>query len=82
MAELILGAPLFPGDKEPKQCELIFQTCGTPNDANWPGCRNLPYYNTFVSSDISEHHERTLKSYLLKQRPLYIENIFLELISL
>lgn len=72
MAELILGAPLFPGDKEPKQCELIFQTCGTPNDSNWPGCRNLPYYNTFVPSDITEHHERSLKSYLLKQRPLYI----------
>jgi hypothetical protein len=70
MAELILGAPIFPGDKEIRQCELIFQTCGTPDERNWPGCKNLPHYNTFIPSDVTQHHERNLKNYLLKQRPL------------
>jgi len=70
MAELLLGQPLFPGDKEPGQCDLIFRACGTPDERSWPGCKNLPYYNTFVPSDPSAHHERNIKEYMLKQRPL------------
>jgi len=70
MAELLLGAPLFPGDKEPRQCELIFQVCGTPNEKNWPGCTNLPYYSTYVPNNVMDHHERTLKNHFLKQKPL------------
>ena len=29
-AELFLGSVLFPGDKEERQLELIFDVCGTP----------------------------------------------------
>jgi len=80
MAELILGTPLFPGDKEPRQCELIFQTCGTPNEKNWPGCTNLPYYSTYVPSNIMEHHERTLKNYFLKQKP-FLDSVTLDFLD-
>jgi len=55
MAELILGKPIFPGDKENKECELIFNVCGTPNEENWPGVKNLPLYSAFISSDPMTH---------------------------
>jgi len=70
LAELILGAPLFAGDKEPRQCELIFQTCGTPNEQNWPGCKNFQYYTSFVPSNPMEHHQRNLHTYMTRHKPL------------
>ena len=66
MAELILGGPLFPGDKEFKQCDLIFKICGTPDERNWPNCKELPHFSVFVPS---QHHERNLKNYMLSRRP-------------
>lgn len=70
MAELLLGEPIFPGDKEPRQCSLIFQYCGTPNEKNWPGCKKLPLYQTFVTEN--NQTERTLTKYMQDRLPLYI----------
>ena len=36
MAELLLGRPLFPGQTELEQLELICRLLGTPNDKIWP----------------------------------------------
>jgi serine/threonine protein kinase len=45
LAELFIGKPLFPGDVEARQIDLIFQICGTPDYETWP---NLTYLNAFA----------------------------------
>lgn len=44
-AELLLGKVLFPGDKEEKQCQLIFEKCGIPDDTNWPDSKKLQLHD-------------------------------------
>jgi hypothetical protein len=68
MAELLLGEPLFPGDKEPRQCELIFKQCGTPTESNWPNCKKLPLYSTFINDSMM--YDRNLKKYIVDRLPL------------
>lgn len=40
--ELFTKEPLFPGNSEIDQLFRIFQVCGTPNEATWPGVSKLP----------------------------------------
>ena len=51
VAELLLGRPLFPGQTELEQLELICRLLGTPNDKIWPSFQQynhnamqLPHY--------------------------------------
>ncbi|KAK9692248.1 hypothetical protein RND81_09G251500 [Saponaria officinalis] len=46
-AELLHGKPIFPGKDEPEQINKIFELCGAPDEANWPGVTKLPWYNNF-----------------------------------
>ena len=36
MAELILGEPLFPGNSEMNEIDMIFKHLGTPTEQIWP----------------------------------------------
>ena len=45
IGELCLGRPLFPGADEVHQAELIFAVCGSPTEAEWPGCTRLPLFD-------------------------------------
>jgi len=49
-AELLMGKThaLFPAQKTPDQFAMICEKCGVPNELEWPGHKNLPYYNTMV----------------------------------
>jgi len=44
--ELLTFKPLFPGDKEARMLELIYQICGTPSEENWPGVTSMRYFKT------------------------------------
>ena len=46
-SELLTCEPLFPGDKEPKQYELICQKCGTPSEASWREVTALKNFEEF-----------------------------------
>ncbi|GAB2277131.1 Cyclin-dependent kinase C-2 [Dionaea muscipula] len=46
-AELLNGKPIFPGKDEPEQINKIFELCGAPDEANWPGVTRLQWYNNF-----------------------------------
>ncbi|KAL5053479.1 hypothetical protein RYX36_034161 [Vicia faba] len=45
--ELLHGKSIFPGKDEPEQLIKIFKLCGTPNEVNWPGVQETPWYNHF-----------------------------------
>jgi len=50
LAELLLGRPLFPGQTEAEQLQLICRLLGSPNEKIWPGFAalapsvSLPHY--------------------------------------
>ncbi|XP_031117006.1 cyclin-dependent kinase C-2-like [Ipomoea triloba] len=46
-AELLFGKPVLPGKNEPEQLSKIFELCGTPDEINWPGVSQVPWYNKF-----------------------------------
>ncbi|KAI9506901.1 kinase-like domain-containing protein, partial [Coemansia spiralis] len=41
-AEMLVGKPVFQGSTDLNQIEQIMRICGSPNDALWPGWRELP----------------------------------------
>jgi len=48
-AELILREPLFMGQKEADQIDLIFKNLGTPTNGNWPGWKDLKNASYFTA---------------------------------
>jgi cell division cycle 2-like protein len=40
-AELILREPLFKGQNEPEQLDIIFRTLGSPTDHSWPEFKDI-----------------------------------------
>ncbi|KAJ3692201.1 hypothetical protein LUZ60_012551 [Juncus effusus] len=51
-AELLHGKPILPGKNEPEQLTKIFELCGTPDEVNWPGVTQMPWYNNFKPSRV------------------------------
>lgn len=47
MGELLAKAPLFAGQNELGQLDLIFATLGHPTPATWPGLEELPLFKKF-----------------------------------
>ena len=54
---------MFPGDKEEKQIELIYEKCGVPNEQNWPGVGELKLVKEFAPK---KDHKRQLREFLKK----------------
>lgn len=46
-AELFLRIPLFAGDTDIQQLDLIFKALGTPTEKEWPGMSGLPGFLEF-----------------------------------
>jgi CTD kinase subunit alpha len=44
MLELFCKKPVFQGNDEIHQLEVIYSVMGTPSQANWPGVNDLPWY--------------------------------------
>jgi len=54
---------LFQGDKDEKQIELIYEKCGSVDNENWPGVKELRGYPTMGPKKV---YQRKLKEHLLK----------------
>ena len=67
LVELITGEVLFPGDKEAKQIELIYDRCGTPDILSWSEVEKFKYYNELKPK---MYRERKLKQYIRKKKDL------------
>ncbi len=44
MLELFCGKPVFQGNDEIHQLEVIYAVMGTPDETKWPGVKELPWY--------------------------------------
>ncbi len=44
MLELFVTKPVFQGNDEIHQLEVIYGVMGTPSEADWPGVKELPWY--------------------------------------
>ncbi|KAJ2159464.1 serine/threonine protein kinase, CMGC, CDC2/CDK sub [Coemansia sp. RSA 552] len=42
LAEMLVGKPVFQGSTDLNQIDQVMRICGSPNDALWPGWRDLP----------------------------------------
>lgn len=58
LGELFLKKPIFQGNAEQTQLEIISQICGSPSPENWPEVVNLPNYKVMRSKN---HYPRRLK---------------------
>ncbi len=52
MGELLLGAPLLPGQSEFDQLDKIVNLLGTPTEEVWPGLKELPNYGKVVLKQV------------------------------
>ncbi|GEM10262.1 cyclin-dependent protein kinase [Rhodotorula toruloides] len=52
--ELFVRRPIFPGQDEIHQLDVIFKLTGTPNLENWPGLQDLPWYELVKPKEIIE----------------------------
>lgn len=50
-SELLTNEPLFPGDIEHRQIDLIFRKCGFPTEQSWPGVSSLKVYPKLESNN-------------------------------
>ncbi|RNA41550.1 cyclin-dependent kinase 10 isoform X1 [Brachionus plicatilis] len=46
-AELLVGNPVFPGESEIEQIDLIIKLLGTPGHSAWPGLKDLKFFSMF-----------------------------------
>jgi CTD kinase subunit alpha len=44
MLELFTTRPIFQGNDEIHQLEVIYNVCGTPSEDAWPRLKELPWY--------------------------------------
>lgn len=44
MLELFTTKPVFQGNDEIHQLEVIYSVLGTPTETNWPAAKDLPWY--------------------------------------
>jgi len=70
MAELLLGRPIFPGETEVDQLELIFSIAGSPTKENWPDIENYKNWSTFKPK---QAYPNILNEKFKKHSPLAVE---------
>lgn len=64
--ELFARRPIFQGQDEIHQLEVIFKVTGTPNVASWPGLQELPWYELVKPKTVIESQLReTFSKYAL-----------------
>ncbi|XP_078163245.1 cyclin-dependent kinase C-1-like isoform X2 [Carex rostrata] len=58
--ELLLGKPIFRGKNELNQLKRIFEKCGIPDENNWPGVTQMPWYNDITDAIVHYPMERRI----------------------
>jgi hypothetical protein len=77
MLELFTTKPVFQGDNEIHQLDVIYKIFGTPTTERWPGLTNLPWYELVKPTDSIPNRFRELfASYVIYlSLPRYLLNL-------
>lgn len=70
--ELFARRPVFQGQDEIHQLEVIFKVTGTPSVANWPALRNLPWYELVKPPVTIESQLREMYAKFVALTPLIV----------
>lgn len=60
MLELFTKKPIFQGNDEIHQLEVIYRVFGTPTPERWPGITELPWYELVKPKEVAPDHFREL----------------------
>lgn len=60
MLELYTKKPVFQGNDEIHQLDMIYKLIGTPTPERWPGIVDLPWYELVKPKDSVANHFRDL----------------------
>ena len=60
MLELFTKKPIFQGNDEIHQLDVIYKILGTPTTERWPGILGLPWYELVKPKDVIVNHFREL----------------------
>jgi CTD kinase subunit alpha len=60
MLELFTKKPVFQGNDEIHQLDVIYKIIGTPSPDRWQGLVNLPWYELIKPKEVVRNHFREL----------------------
>lgn len=60
MLELFTKKPVFQGNDEIHQLDVIYRIFGTPTPERWPGITELPWYELVKPKEVVQDHFREL----------------------
>lgn len=60
MLELFTKKPIFQGNDEIHQLDVIYRIFGTPTPERWPGITGLPWYELVKPKEVLQDHFREL----------------------
>ena len=60
MLELFTKKPIFQGNDEIHQLEVIYKILGTPDSSRWPGVVELPWYELVRPKEVIPNRFRDL----------------------
>ena len=60
MLELFTKKPIFQGNDEIHQLDVVYKILGTPTVERWPGVTSLPWYELVKPKDFIPNHFREL----------------------
>ena len=60
MLELSTKKPVFQGNDEIHQLDVVYRILGTPTPERWPGVTSLPWYELVKPKDVIPNHFREL----------------------
>jgi CTD kinase subunit alpha len=68
MLELYVRKPIFQGNDEIHQLDVIYSLMGTPNEETWPGVATLPWYELVKPKE-------TLESRFIQYATKYVRDL-------
>lgn len=60
MLELFTKKPIFQGNDEIHQLDVMYRILGTPTPERWPGVNSLPWYELVKPKDVIPNHFKEL----------------------
>ena len=82
MLELFCKKPVFQGNDEIHQLDVIYKVMGTPTPTEWPGLAELPWYELVKPKEtIRDHFREYFSKYEFMYLMMYISNSTIKVVD-